>query len=55
MTRIGKQEEKRAQSRKKRHVSMAPKTGPKKDNLENGYRVHENTLKSKNAFIPKVK
>lgn len=55
MTRQSKQGERRAQSKRKRHVSMAPKTGPKKDNLENGYKFHENTLKSKNVFIPKVK
>lgn len=55
MTRISKQAERRARSHRKRHVSMAPKTGPKKDNLEKGYRDHENALNSKQAFIPKVK
>jgi len=55
MTRISKQAERRARSHRKRHVSMAPKTGPKKDNLEKGYKEHINTLSSKNVFIPKVK
>lgn len=55
MTRQSKQGERRARSHRKRHVSMAPKTGSKKDNLENGYKVHENTLESKKVFIPKVK
>lgn len=55
MTRQSKQDEHRARSYKKRHVSMAPKTGPKKDNLENGYREHINTLSNNKAFIPKVK
>jgi hypothetical protein len=55
MVRISKQEERRGRSRRKRHVSMAPKTGAKKDNLENGYKEHLNTLTKKNVFIPKVK
>ncbi len=55
MTRQSKQDEHRARSHKKRRVSMAPKTGPKKDNLENGYREHINTLSNNKAFIPKVK
>ncbi|MCH9621370.1 MAG: hypothetical protein S4CHLAM20_07900 [Chlamydiia bacterium] len=55
MTRISKQEERRARSHRKRHVSMAPKTGAKKDNLEKGYKEHTNTLTSQNVFIPKVK
>ena len=55
MVRISKQEERRARSHRKRHVSMAPKTGAKKDNLENGYKEHQNTLTKKNVFIPKVK
>lgn len=55
MTRISKQAERRARSHRKCRVSMDPKTGPKKDNLEKGYRDHENALNSKQAFIPKVK
>lgn len=55
MTRQSKQGERRAQSRRKRHVSMAPKTGPKKDNLEQGYKQHANALNINNVFIPKVK
>ncbi len=55
MTRQSKQGERRARSHRKRHVNMDLKTGPKKDNLEKGYKEHENALKSKNVFIPKVK
>ena len=55
MTRQSKQDERRAISHRKRHVSMVPKTGAKKDNLENGYKEHTNTLNNKKAFIPKVK
>ena len=55
MTRQGKVAEKRARSHRKRHVSMAPKTGSKKDNLENGYKQHVNALGNNKVFIPKVK
>ena len=55
MTRQSKQDERRAQSRRKRHVCMDPKTGPKKDNLEKGYKEHVNTLNNNKVFIPKVK
>lgn len=55
MTRQSKQGEHRARSHRKRSVSMAPKTGAKKDNLENGYKEHVNTLTNKKVFIPKVK
>jgi hypothetical protein len=56
MTRMSKQG-------KKRHVSKraprppAPKTGPKKDALEFGYKFHENTVVAEgtpNRFIPKI-
>lgn len=55
MTRQSKQGERRARSHRKRHVSMAAKTGAKKDNLEKGYKEHVNALTSNNVFIPKVK
>lgn len=55
MTRMSKQSKRRAICPKKRKASFAEKTGPKKDNLELGYRVVENALDSKTIFIPKVK
>ncbi|MCB1181237.1 MAG: hypothetical protein KDK55_04365 [Chlamydiia bacterium] len=58
MTRIGKKQERRAISPRK-HRSPSLKTGPKRDNLPEGYRLHENALdreKTKNQiFIAKVK
>lgn len=55
MTRISKQAERRMKSHHKRHRSTAKKTGPKKDNLEKGYRLHENAIETGTAFIPKIK
>lgn len=55
MTRIGKQQERRAQSPKKRRINLAAKTGPKKDNLKNGYKEHANALNETYAFIPKIR
>ncbi len=57
MVRISKQEERRMKCPRKRR-SPSPKTGPKKDALEYGYRVHVNALpESENVrvFISKVK
>jgi len=56
MTRVSKQGERRAIA-KRRPRPPAPKTGPKKDNLELGYKPHANALEgdlAKQAFIPKV-
>lgn len=57
MTRISKKEERRAHCPKKTKPP-APKTGPKEDNLPNGFKPHDNALESdlaKAAFIPKIK
>ena len=57
MTRMSKQGERRAVSHRRRRP-IALKTGPKKDQLEFGYRLHENGLTSQtvtNRFIPKVR
>jgi hypothetical protein len=55
MTRMSKQGERRAVSHRRRRPA-AQKTGPKKDQLEFGYRVHENGLENPtNRFIPKVR
>lgn len=55
MTRMSKQGERRAVSHRRRRPA-AQKTGPKKDQLEFGYKVHENGLdNSTNRFIPKVR
>ena len=43
MTRMSKQGERRAKSPRKRKAP-SPKTGPKKDHLEFGFRVHENGI-----------
>ncbi len=55
MTRMGKQEERRNMNPKKRKPCIFKKTGPKKDALNKGYKVHENALSSQNIFIAKVK
>lgn len=56
MTRMSKQGKKRAVSpRRPRAPSL--KTGPKKDNLTDGFRVHENAAPTELAatrFIPKI-
>ncbi len=57
MVRVSKQSEKRAISRR-RPRAPAHKTGPKKDNLANGYKEHANALEgdlAQTAFIPKIK
>lgn len=58
MVRISKQNERRGQSPRKRQVCLAEKTGPKADNLPNGYKEHSNAVTGDLAglaFIPKIK
>lgn len=56
MVRIGKKEERRARSpRKRKYPSI--KTGPKKDDLPLGYKEHNNTAPegvSHKLFIPLI-
>lgn len=58
MVRISKQEERRSVSH---HRCRAPvkKTGPKKENLPFGYKVHDNVVQDdavrQSTFIPKIK
>lgn len=57
MTRQSKQGERRARS-PRRCRAPAAKTGPKKDNLANGFREHANALDGTLAtqlFIPKIR
>lgn len=57
MVRISKQQERRSRSHHK-HRAPSPKTGPKRDNLPNGYKEHPNALADEiaaTAFIPKIK
>ncbi len=57
MTRISKQNTKRAVS-PKRPALPGKKTGPKKDALSAGYKLHESALPEELAsqfFIPKIK
>lgn len=57
MTRMSKQGEKRTQFPRKRK-NPSPKTGPKKDCLENGFKGRVNALEgelAQYAFIAKVK
>lgn len=57
MVRISKQTEKRHQSPRK-HRKPTPKTGPRKDNLAEGYKVQQNSLEGDQAalaFIPKIR
>lgn len=58
MTRLSKQERRRNIS-PKRPSPAGPKTGPKKDNLELGYKEHTNALsaedQSSQFFIGKIK
>lgn len=54
MTRMSKQSERRNQSPRKRRAA-SPKTGPKKDNLPEGYRVHDNSVSGNTqVFIAKI-
>jgi hypothetical protein len=56
MVRISKQEERRAKC-PHRPSPPAQKTGPKKDNLKNGYKAHDNVVDdaqlAQKIFIPK--
>jgi hypothetical protein len=52
MTRISKQQERRAVSRR-RPKTPSPKTGPKRDQLPFGFRTHENGAALPLRFIPK--
>ena len=57
MTRIGKQEERRARCPKKRHYNLQNKTGSKKDQLEKGYKEHSSAVSEDfrmSFFIPKI-
>ncbi|NGX26117.1 MAG: hypothetical protein K940chlam6_00028 [Chlamydiae bacterium] len=57
MTRISKKAERQAQCPRKCKPPQ-PKTGPKKDNLPQGFKEHANALEgdlAKAVFIPKIK
>lgn len=57
MVRISKQNERRNRSPRKRKAPSL-KTGPKKDNLPNGFKEHANAVEgdfAAQAFIPKIK
>lgn len=57
MVRISKQQERRSRSPRK-HRAPSPKTGPKADNLPNGFKLHTNAIEGASAamgFIPKIK
>ncbi len=57
MVRISKQSERRHRFSRKRRAP-SPKTGPLKDNLPNGFKLHANALEGdigKLVFIPKIK
>lgn len=56
MTRMSKQGKKRHVSPRKPKLG-GPKTGPKRDQLEYGYKMHPNALEGEvaaNRFIPKI-
>ncbi len=56
MVRISKQAERR-QRFPRRCKAPSPKTGPLKDNLPEGYKLHQNAVggeAAKNCFIPKI-
>lgn len=57
MVRISKQAERRSKFPRK-HRNPSEKTGPKKDNLNDGFKGHDNAVEgdlSKTMFIPKIK
>ncbi len=57
MVRISKQAKKRAVSRR-RPAPPAKKTGPKKDNLPQGFKLHANAIEgdlAQASFIPKIR
>lgn len=52
---MSKQAERRSQSPKKRHYRIPALTGPKKDKLPEGFRVHANAApQAMNIFVPKI-
>lgn len=55
MTRMSKQSERRMKNPHKRRYG-SKKTGPKKDNLESGYKGHANAAPKEagQVFIPKI-
>lgn len=57
MTRMGKQEQRRNMTPKKRRPNLSKKTGPKQDKLENGYKENINALNDNSnfGFIAKIK
>ena len=57
MSRVSKKEERRNRSPRKRHYPLHAKTGSKKDKLDQGFKVHENSLNdvSSSVFIAKIK
>ncbi|HRW58153.1 MAG TPA: hypothetical protein P5048_00880 [Chlamydiales bacterium] len=55
MTRMSKQGERRNQSPRKRHYPQNIKTGSKKDQLEDGFKKHENAVEIAQTFISKIK
>lgn len=58
MVRVSKQNERRAQSPRKRQVHLVAKSGPKADNLTSGFKEHSNAVTGDLAglaFIPKIK
>lgn len=57
MTRMSKQGERRNTCPKKCRVNLTPKTGPIKDKLENGFKLHVNAMTGETAtsfYIPKM-
>lgn len=58
MVRMSKKGERRHQSPRKRHPGLAKKTGPRKDNLELGYKERVNAVEgelSAKLYISKIK
>ncbi len=56
MTRISKQGKRRAASPRRPRIA-GKKTGPKKDALERGYKIHTNAISAEseiNRFIPRT-
>ncbi len=57
MVRISKQSERRGQSRRRCQAPAKP-SGPKKDNLPSGFKIHANSIEGEfaaNVFIPKIR
>jgi hypothetical protein len=57
MVRISKQSERRNRFPRK-HRAPSAKTGPRQDNLPNGFKAHNNAVEgdlAKMVFIPKIK